>query len=102
MEFIFVYITASSEEESKKIAEKLLEDRLIACANIFPIDSVYRWEGSITEEREFVLIAKTEEGKYDEVKKRVKEIHSYEVPCITEIPIRPNDEYGGWLKGEVE
>ncbi len=99
---IFIYITNPSKEEAEKIAKYLLEQKLIACANIFPIHSMYWWKGKIVEEGEFVLIAKTLETNYKKVKDEVEKIHSYTIPCIIKIPVNPNEKYGDWLEGELK
>lgn len=99
---IFVYITCKDGKEAKKISAHLLKKRLIACANIFPIDSLYLWGGKIEKTKEVVLIAKTLEEKFSEVKKEVTKIHSYEIPCIEKIKTETNSEYSEWVKKEVE
>lgn len=101
MNFIFIYVTASSLEEAKYIADHLLKERLIACANIFPINSVYRWRGKIKEEQETVLILKTTEDKYITIVDEVTAIHSYETPCITKIRVEPNTTYTRWLLRQI-
>lgn len=102
MSFIFVYITNENELEAKKIAKHLLEKRLVACANIFPISSMYWWNGKIEETKEIVLIAKTAKENYNKVKAEVKKIHPYKIPCIIKIDVEANDEFEGWLKGELK
>lgn len=102
MNFIFVYITTPTKKEAKKISRHLLKKRLIACANIFPINSLYWWEGKITEDNEFVLIAKTTNTNFEKVKKEVEKIHSYKIPCIIKIPVSSNKKFFNWLKREVE
>ena len=97
MNFIFVYITNPTKEEAKKIAKYLLEKKLIACANIFPIDSLYLWKGKIADENEFVLIAKTTEDKFEKVKNEVEKMHSYSIPCVIKIPVSSNKKYFDWL-----
>ena len=99
---IIVYVTTSSKEEAKKIALHLLENKLIACANIFPMSSVYRWEGKVKEDAEFVLLLKTVEDKYDEIVKEVSKLHSYSVPCILKIDVKSNDVYEQWLNRELK
>lgn len=98
---ILVYITNKDKSEAKKVAKHLLEKNLIACANIFPIESMYEWKGKLAEESEYVLIGKTSENKYKEVKKEVVKIHSYTVPCVMKIPVSFNKKYENWLKGEL-
>ena len=91
-----VYITCKDSSEAEKISRQLLEKRLIACANIFPIKSMYWWNGKIVDENETVIIAKALD--YSAVKKEVKKIHSYSVPCILKITTEANPEYMKWVK----
>jgi periplasmic divalent cation tolerance protein len=98
----FIYVTNPSKEEAERIAKHLLEKRLIACANIFPIDSMYWWEGRIAHEKEHVFIAKTLVGKADAVESEIKKMHSYKVPCIARIPVKTNADYFTWLRDEVK
>ena len=102
MNFIFVYITNPTKREARKIAKFLLEKRLIACANIFPIESLYWWKRKIENEKEFVLIAKTTKENFEKVKKEVEKIHSYSIPCIVKIPVSSDKKYFDWLKGEIK
>ena len=102
MNFIFIYITASTKKEAKKIATHLLKKRLIACANIFPINSLYWWENKIVDENEVVLIAKTKESNFKKVKSEVEKIHSYTIPCIIKFPVNANRKYLDWIKSEIK
>lgn len=84
-------------EEAKRIGRALIEDRLAACVNIFPIESIYRWEG-IQESSEIGILAKTRADKVREIKARVVELHSYEVPCIVSWEIKEGSkEYLKWI-----
>jgi len=102
MDFIFVYITNPTKKEAKKIAKHLLKKKLIACANIFPISSLCWWKGKIVDNNEFVLIAKTTKTNFEKVKKEVKKIHSYKIPCIIKIPVSSDKKYFDWLKREIK
>jgi len=76
--------------------------RLIACANIFGgVNSVYRWKGQLADETEWVMIGKTAEEKFDEVRRVVEDLHPYEIPCIIKIPVCVNNSFGAWLKDEI-
>ncbi len=101
MAFTFLYVTAPDEQEATKIAKHLLHKRLIACANIFPIKSIYWWKGKIEERAEVVLLLKTLREKAPLVRKEIEAMHSYDVPCITEIQVKPNEKYAGWMGGEI-
>lgn len=98
---ILVYITNKDEQEAKKIAAHLLKKNLIACANMFPIQSLYRWKGRMRDEQEVVLITKTQQSKFNSIKKEVKKIHSYDTPCILKINATPNTSFWKWVKGET-
>ncbi len=98
---IIAYITCKDKAEAKKIAKKLVSERLIGCANIFPVKSVYRWEGKVAEENEYAIICKSAESKFNSIKKSVKEMHSYKVPCIIKINAEADEGYAEWVEGEV-
>ena len=102
MDFVFIYITNPNKKEAIKIAKYLLKKRLIACVNIFPINSLYWWKGKIVDAKEFVMIAKTSKANFEKVKKEVERIHPYSVPCIIKIPVSSNKEYFDWLMGEIK
>ncbi|MBU3905245.1 MAG: divalent-cation tolerance protein CutA [Nanoarchaeota archaeon] len=101
MSFIICYITVSDEKEALKIVNHLVEKRIVACGNIFPIKSAFWWKGEIKNTDEFVTIVKTKEENWEKVKEEVKKIHSYDVPCIMKIKVEANEDYEKWLNGEV-
>ena len=76
---------------------------MAACANIVPrIRSIYRWKGKIYDEQEFLIIIKTRTSLFDAVQKRVKELHSYEVPEIVSFPVALGlPQYLEWVQGET-
>lgn len=83
-----IYITVENAGEARKIATVLVKERLAACANIIEsIRSVYIWNGEFHDEKETLLLAKTVENLVPEVIRRVREIHSYECPCIVSLEI---------------
>ncbi|MDI6860159.1 MAG: divalent-cation tolerance protein CutA [Methanocellales archaeon] len=95
-----VYITTSSLDEAKFIGRTLVKERLAACANIFPITSIYHWNG-MQEAEEVVLLAKTTAENVKRIEQRVKELHSYDVPCIISLVIDGSEDYLTWIKREV-
>jgi len=101
--FSIIYITAGDMAQARMIGCKLVEERLAACVNIFPITSIFRWKGSIDESNEFGIIIKTRSDKVKEIEKRVKEIHSYEVPCVLAFKIDEGSaQYLNWIDESVE
>lgn len=100
---VLAYIVCKDSLEAMGIGRHLLQRHLVACVNIFPIQSAYWWEGEIVEDNEAVLIAKTVDGKFDAVKREVLDLHSYSVPCILKLPVMAVEEtYLTWLRGEVK
>lgn len=96
--FSVIYITAGDLPEARKIGHKLIEEHLAACVNIFPISSIFRWKGKIDEANEFGMFVKTRTEKVKEIEKMVKEIHSYEVPCIVSLNIEEgSSDYLKWI-----
>ena len=103
MDFLMVYVTCKDEDEAKSISSHLLEKRLIACANMFPVKSMYRWEGKIEREVEMVIIMKTQKGHKEKVLEEILEMHSYDVPCVEFFEIKDgNPEYLDWIEKETE
>ncbi len=102
--FIAVYITTTNLEEARKIGKKLVEEKLVGCANIIPaIESIYQWEGKMVEDPEALLICKSKKSLSKKIIKRVKELHSYTVPCVSIIPIlEGNKDYFDWLEKVTE
>ena len=73
---ILIFVTAGSETEAETIAKTLVEERLVACVNIVnPIRSIYRWEGRVADDREWLLIMKTPAARFTAVEARVKVLH---------------------------
>ncbi|KAF0119868.1 MAG: periplasmic divalent cation tolerance protein [bacterium] len=97
--YITVLITAGSEEEAGRIGKTLVEERLIACANIIPkIRSIFSWKGEIWDENEVLMILKSKESLFQQIKERVKTLHSYEVPEIIALPIQlGSEDYLNWI-----
>lgn len=103
MDFISVYMTTPSEEEAGAIGRSLVEDGLAACVNILPgMTSIYRWEGTVEQASEVVLIAKTQAELFDALSARVRALHSYECPCILGLPVlRGAPAYLDWIAGST-
>lgn len=103
MSVCFVYITAEHASEAREIGRTLVEERLVACANILEgRHSLYRWEGEIREETEAVLIAKTREDLVSTLTERVIALHSYDCPCVVAMPIAGgNEAFVEWIHTET-
>jgi periplasmic divalent cation tolerance protein len=97
---IVVFVTCGSEEEALQIANALVKDHLAACVNLIsPIRSIYRWEGKIWDEREWLLFIKTQTQRFEQLERRIKSLHSYTTPEIISIPItRGSLPYLDWIR----
>ncbi len=98
-----VYMTAADEDEAGRIGRALVEARLAACVNVIPgMRSFYRWQGEVQDDREVVMIAKTREALVGALVARVKELHSYDCPCVVALPIiAGNPDFLAWIEAET-
>jgi len=97
-DFIIVYTTTAKEVDAVRIAEALVSERLAACVQYTKIVSHYLWRDSRCRDAEFLLAAKTRKRLYKKVEKRIKELHPYECPEITAVPIAcGSKDYLAWV-----
>ncbi|GAA0837825.1 divalent-cation tolerance protein CutA [Streptosporangium amethystogenes subsp. fukuiense] len=98
-----VRVTTSSREEAERICSAVVGRRLAAdCQIIAPIESVYWWEGEIQRSEELLLLMKTTAGRFEDLARRVRESHSYEVPQIVAVPlVVGNTDYLDWIRRET-
>lgn len=103
MLFITVLMTTASEDEAIKIVRQLLEEKLIACANIIEgVHSIFWWHGSIKDSREAMVVMKTRSKLIGKLMRTVKLLHSYEVPEIIVLPIVDGaPSYLDWVKSSI-
>lgn len=97
-----IQVTCGSVEEADRIADALVERRLAACVQQLAIRSTYRWDGAVQHDDELLLLVKTRADRFDEVAATVRELHSYDVPAITAVPIvHGSDDYLTWIDNET-
>lgn len=98
-----ILVTTGSEAEAETIATALLEERLVACVSILsPVRSLYRWEGKIADDREWLLVIKTRVERFAVVEARVRALHSYEVPEVISLPLLAGSAgYLDWILKET-
>ena len=87
MKAVIVQTTTSNEEEAKKIAKILIQDKLAACVQLKDIESLYNWDGKLCCERETLLSIKTKKELFSKVKSKILELHSYDTTEIIELDI---------------
>ena len=100
---VTVYTTIAGEDAARDLASALLEERLIACANVFPVWSMFHWEGSVQSESELVMLLKSTEDQVPALMKRVPELHPYEVPCVEVFrAMEVHPAFHQWLAKEAD
>lgn len=100
---ILVYVTVPHEQEAIRIGTMVVKERLAACANIVPaIRSIYWWDGEGQEEGEALLLLKSRRELWDTLRAKITELHPYEVPAISLVPLeRVHEPYLKWLLAET-
>ncbi len=99
-----IYTVCSSYEEAKMIGKKMVQEKMCACVNIIPeMESIYFWDGKIVEDKEVILLIKTHQGYFDTISQKIKELHSYEVPCIFSLHAQHvTNDYLTWMNNYIE
>jgi len=94
-----VLVTAPDMVTAERLAERLVDERLAACANIVPgIVSIYRWDEQVQRDDEILIVLKTEQARIEEVCERVVTLHPYDVPEVVVLPITDGHApYLEWL-----
>ena len=101
--FCWVYMTAGSVEEAKSIGQILVGQNLAACVNLLEnMTSIYKWEEKLEESQEVIMIAKTRKSLMPKLIEKVNSIHSYDCPCILELPVQGgNSDFLSWIKSQT-
>ena len=99
----FFYITAPNKKEAGRIAKKLLDKKLIACANVINnVNSYFVWKNKVQNSKEIIICGKTTSKNQTKIIKAVKSIHSYSVPCIIFFDIKKgNKDFLKWIEQSV-
>jgi periplasmic divalent cation tolerance protein len=101
---IVVFVTTPNRREGKNIARHLVKTKLAACVNLsHPIESVYRWEGKIANDKEFLLTIKSTRDLFPEIEAEISKIHSYHTPEIICLPVIDGSRaYLQWVSDSVK
>jgi len=97
--YIIIIVTTAGREEAETIVQRLLEARLIACANIIgPVSSHFHWSGKMEKAEEYLILMKSRKDLFEKLSETVKALHGYEVPEILVLPIVEGSKaYMDWL-----
>ena len=94
-----VMVTAPGEKQAASIGQALVAERLAACVNIVgPVRSIYRWKEAVEDDTEYLMLIKTRARLVAKLERRVRELHSYEVPEVIALPVvGGSDAYLEWV-----
>lgn len=102
-ELVLALSTAPDAEQGERIARALVEERLIACANLVPgVTSIYRWEGAVQAGAEVLMVMKTRRALVPRLKERLPQLHPYSVPeLVVTAVVDGLDAYCRWVRDET-
>jgi periplasmic divalent cation tolerance protein len=102
MSFLVIHVTYPSKPEAVRISADLLNARLVACANYFPIESTYWWEWRLTHTDEILVFYKTVPENWDSVKSFILSKHKNTIPCIIKLAtVESNESYEQWIHNQI-
>ena len=101
---VVILVTAGKLTEAKRIARQLVDSKLAACVNILPrVQSIYRWQGKVADEKEFLILIKSRRDLFSELRAAVLKLHSYTTPEIVCLPIVDGlPDYLQWVGDSVK
>ncbi len=99
---ILIFVTFPNKVEAVKIGDAILDKKLAACWNLFPVESDYRWKGKIAKDKELLMIIKTKDSNFKKIEDFIKKNHSYKIPEIVSIKAKDvSKQYLSWLMEEL-
>ena len=103
-QYIQVFVSCASREEAKSLVDALLNDQIIACAQILPgIESFYRWQGQTERAEECLLLLKSQSDKFPAIERTIKALNSYDVPEILAMPVTAGSTaYLKWINEQIK
>ncbi len=96
-----IHVTCKDENEVEKISKTLLNEKIVACANYFPVKSMFSWKGKIEKAKEFIIILKTNDRQKEKAVRRIKELSSYALPVITWNEANTTKDAKDWINNSV-
>jgi len=101
-EFVFLYSTFPDEASARRVAEALVTARLAACVNLWPMTSVYEWQGKLEAGPEVAAFIKTRRALVEQAVAAARPLHPYTLPCFLILPIESgNADYLAWAREQT-
>ncbi|VVB55393.1 Divalent-cation tolerance protein CutA [uncultured archaeon] len=102
MRYLLVVTSVASKKDARRLARLLVCERLSSCVNILPAESVYKWGPKIAEEKEYVLLCKTESARYKKIEELLLNEHPYALPAIYALPVEKGSKnYLKWVSTQL-
>ena len=99
---VSLYVTFPDADTARRVCRALVEERLVACANLAPVESIYGWQGRLEEAREVAAWCKTRAALVERATARVKALHPHEVPCVVAFPlVGGSAAYLAWVDAQT-
>lgn len=93
-----VYTTTNTKKNAREISKALLDAKLAACIQSFPMSSTYEWQGELVEDEELLMLIKIKASDYDDVERLIRESHDYDVAEVLMTDVRKgNPAYLEWI-----
>lgn len=100
---VFIYTTCATEEEAKYLGKLIIDNKLGACVDFWPVSSMYNWENKFVEKFQIMMMISTFESKIETINDLISKHHSYSIPLIGGVDVRRiNRAYREWMMNEVE
>jgi periplasmic divalent cation tolerance protein len=101
-ELLAVFTTVAREDQAQQLARAAVEQGLAACVQAEPVQSTYRWKGTVTQEPEIRLMFKTTQTQYGALERLLLSLHPYELPAVFALPLaQASVAYGRWVQEAV-
>jgi periplasmic divalent cation tolerance protein len=97
-----VLTTIGSETDALRLARTLVDERLAACVNVLPVMvSVYRWKGTVEQDKEQQVVIKTSSDRLPALETRLRQLHPYELPEFLVLDVEGGAAYQAWVRESV-
>lgn len=99
---VSISVTCKDKKEARKIAKALLRKKLVACANMWPVESIYWWQKKMVNDKEILVVFKSLSKNISQIKKEIIKLHSYQTPCLSIEKVDTNQESLKWAKEVIK
>ncbi len=99
---ILLLVSFESMSDAEKTANHLIDTKLAACVEIYPVTNFYVWKDEKVKAQEISGVIKTEDGMFEKIKEAIEKILPYEIPQIIKLEGTANKKYLEWVKESIK